>query len=528
MQAAGKDTSTSSPTLTNILVRLLLLFAIDGAATWLIWQLAADGVYVLAVTIGLIVLGANIIVLRKDLYPLRWMVIGFVFMILFAIYPILFNIYIAFTNYGDGHLLNKIQVIEQLEQEGFVPEGSPTYSWTPFVSDDGQNFALWLIRADEPGLLARPGTPIRPVSPGEEGVGELDSQGIPVTIEGYQRLNPITAATYQAQLTTAVFGEEPETVSVISSSTAALRQQRYVYDAAQDVIVDQSNGDEYRPIQGTFTGPNGQQLIPGFSATIGFENFRRFFASPALSGPLLRIISWNFAFAFLSVFLTFALGLFIAYIYNDPKFPGRKLIQSLLLIPYTIPSLITILVWRGILNPEIGIVNKTLQGWLNFSPPWFTDPWWAKAGILLVNLWLGYPYFMLVCSGALQAISKDIYEAAEIDGANPWQRFRQITLPLLLVAVGPLLVASFTFNFNNFNLIFLFIGGGPPIAGSPTPAGHTDILISYVYNLAFAGGRQVDYGFAAAISIVIFSIVALITLFQFRYTRMWEKVGENV
>jgi ABC-type sugar transport system permease subunit len=99
---------------------------------------------------------------------------------------------------------------------------------------------------------------------------------------------------------------------------------------------------------------------------------------------------------------------------------------------------------------------------------------------------------------------------------------------LLLVAVGPLLIASFVFNFNNFNLIYLFNAGGPPMAGTPTPAGHTDILISYVYNLAFTASRGVDYGFAAAITIIIFFIVGAITLFQFRYTRMWEEVSENV
>jgi ABC-type sugar transport system permease subunit len=180
------------------------------------------------------------------------------------------------------------------------------------------------------------------------------------------------------------------------------------------------------------------------------------------------------------------------------------------------------------LDPELGIVNKVMESLINWSPAWFTNPWWAKAGILLVNLWLGYPYFMLVCSGALQAIPKDIYGAAEVDGANMWQRFFRITLPLLLVAVGPLLVASFVFNFNNFNVIYLFIAGGPPIAGAATNAGHTDILISYVYNLAFAGGRGAQYGFAAAITMVIFVIVAVMTLIQFRYTQMWEEVSENV
>jgi ABC-type sugar transport system permease subunit len=135
---------------------------------------------------------------------------------------------------------------------------------------------------------------------------------------------------------------------------------------------------------------------------------------------------------------------------------------------------------------------------------------------------------MLITSGALQSIPGDLYEAATIDGANSWQAFRSITLPLLLVAVGPLLIASYVYNFNNFGLIYLFINGGPPIAGAATQAGHTDILISYIYKLAFAsGGRGVQYGLASAISIVVFFIVAALTLVQFRFTNMWEEVSKN-
>ena len=293
-------------------------------------------------------------------------------------------------------------------------------------------------------------------------------------------------------------------------------------------MVDQEIGLVYTAVDGTFTSEDGQTLRPGFRATVGIENFTRFLESPALRGPLFRIIIWNFTFAFLSVAMTFFLGLAIALLFTDQAFPGRRLITTLLIIPYTIPSLITILIWRGLLNPDIGFINTTLEALIGWSPPWFTNQWWAKAGVLLVNLWLGYPYFMLVCTGALQAIPHDIYHAAEVDGANVFQRFRRITLPLLLVAVGPLLVASFVFNFNNFNLIFLFIEGGPPIAGAATRAGHTDILISYVYNLAFASGRGADYGLASAVTIIIFIVVAVITLLQFRYTQMWEEVGENV
>src|SRR5262249_36855040 len=125
--------------------------------------------------------------------------------------------------------------------------------------------------------------------------------------------------------------------------------------------------------------------------------------------------------------------------------------------------------------------------------------------------------------GAMQSIPSDMYEAATIDGATGRQQFRYITLPMLLVALAPLLVASFAFNFNNFTIIELFNGGGPPISASPV-AGHTDILLSYTYRLAFAGGAGVNYGFAAAIGIFIFMIVGPITYFNFRLTRRLEDV----
>ncbi|MCP4423338.1 MAG: maltose ABC transporter permease MalF [Chloroflexi bacterium] len=525
--ASGTKSTSSSSSATGIVVRLALLSVIDAFAVWFLLNLIGDEVYFLAAGVALIVIFVNIVVLRHDAYPIRWMLIGLVLMALFAIYPIIFTVYIAFTNFGDGHLLAREVAVQQIEKERYLPEGGQAYTWTAFRTEDGK-FALWLQGEETDGLLARPGEAATVVAPGESGVGELDADGIPSAIEGYERLNRLTVVRYINELGEISFGAGEQIVQVRSMDDAAELKPSYQYDLERDIMISQETGVEYAAVEGTFTAPNGDELRPGFQANVGWTNFQRFFVSPALRGPLLRIILWNFAFAFLSVFLTFAMGLGIAILYNDPNFPGRKIIQSFLLIPYTIPSLITILIWRGMLNPNVGIINKTIEALIGASPAWFTNPWWAKAGVLLVNLWLGYPYFMLICSGALQAIPKDIYNAAEVDGANAWQQFRKITLPLLLVAVGPLLVAAFTFNFNNFNIIFLFIQGGPPIADAATRAGHTDILISYVYNLAFAGGRGADYGLASAITIVIFLIVATITLFQFRYTQMWEEVGENV
>jgi ABC-type sugar transport system permease subunit len=169
-------------------------------------------------------------------------------------------------------------------------------------------------------------------------------------------------------------------------------------------------------------------------------------------------------------------------------------------------------------NVASGLTNDT---GLNL----FADPAMAKILVLLVNLYLGFPYMMLITLGALQAIPGDMYEAAIIDGANNQQQFRFITLPMVLIAVGPLLVASFAFNFNNFTLIELLTSGLPVISPG-TPAGHTDILLSYTYRLAFSGARGADYGFAAAIGMFIFLIVGTITFMNFRFTRALEEAAQ--
>ncbi len=529
--SANKPTSTVSlPAESPISVALRILFVLifDVGAIWFISNAVAKGFLQLAVVLGVIVVMFNLIFFIPKAYPFRWMAIGLGFLILFTIYPILFTIYIAFTNYGDGHLLTKEQALPIIQRATYLPESGKSYSWTAYKSEAGA-YTLWLVNEVGEAFIARVGEPITPAKPGDPGIGEADSKGIPQTIEGYKRLNVLLAAS-DKELVNIKFGpEDGTTVQVRSPSEAAELQIRYIYDATSDTVTDQSNGDVYANVFGTFTTRDGKELKPGFRAVVGADNFIQFATSPALRGPLVQIVTWNFVFPTVSVISTFALGLAIAVMFNDKDFPLKKIIRSLLLVPYTIPGLITILIWRGMMNSEFGVINRVLDAWFGWAPPWTTEPFWAQVAVLLVNLWLGYPYFMLVTSGALQSISSDLYEAATVDGANAWQKFQNITLPLLLVAVGPLLIASYVYNFNNFNLIYLFIQGGPPIVGATTQAGHTDILISYVYKLAFeSGGRGVQYGLASALSIVVFIIVGGLTLFQYRFTNMWEEVGENV
>jgi ABC-type sugar transport system permease subunit len=512
-------------------ITLVIVLAVDLLLGYITYQLASMGYIPLTVVFIIIILLISAAFLVPKLNYLRWMAVGLSAWLLFSIFPILFTIYNAFTNYGDGHLLTKEQAIDQITNQTYLPETGKAYEWVAYRSEDN-DYLLWLKDQEGNTFLARPveseaEDKIIEVVPGENGIGELDEEGAPISIEGYTRLNRITAATDQ-NLTNIKFGEADNTIQVRSPSEAAELQPLFAYNPEENTFTNQETGTVYYDIEGTWSARDGTELIPGYNAVIGFDNFVEFATSPGLRGPLVTIVTWNFIFATMSLLLTFSLGLFISVIYGDPHFKGKKILRSFLIIPYTIPSLITILIWRGMLNPDLGVINRIMESVLGISPDWFNVPTLARIAILIVNTWLGYPYWMLVTSGALQSIPSDIYEAAEVDGATGFQRFWRITLPLLLVSVGPLMIASFIFNFNNFNLIYVFINGGPPIPTATTTAGYTDIIISYVYNLAFASGRGVQYGYASAISVVLFGLIAVMSLIQFRFTNMWEEVGENV
>jgi ABC-type sugar transport system permease subunit len=512
---------------THVIV-LLLLAIFDGLAIYFLQMLIRDGAWTIAIPITAIVIIVNILVLSPRMFPVRWHIPVFAIVILIVLFPIVYTIYSAFTNYSDGHILSKQQAINRLETETYLPEGGETFSWTAYRSPEGE-YVLWLVDAGGGGFLATP-EELRDVDPGEGIVGPAGEEGIPETIEGYERLARTDVIRYLGELDGALFGEAPDQVQIVNLNSAAPLEQRYVYDPERDAIVDRQTDTIYEANSetGFFVSEERGNLQPGYIVPIGFDNFRRLFSSPAFRGPFIKIFAWTIAFALLSVLTTFALGLLVALAFNKEGIFGRKVIRSLLLIPYTLPGIIGVLIWRGLLNPHLGVVTQGLENLLGWAPDFYTDPMWAKFAILLINLWLGYPYMMLITSGALQGIPQDIYEAAEVDGANAWQKFWGITLPLLLVSVGPLLIGSFVFNFNNFAVIYPFREGGPPMVQTETPAGHTDILITYTYRIAFEGGRGQDFAYAAAITIIIFIIVGVLTMLQYRLTRQWEEVSESV
>jgi len=246
---------------------------------------------------------------------------------------------------------------------------------------------------------------------------------------------------------------------------------------------------------------------------VGFRNFIR-----VLSGSQLelfgKVFLWTLIWATISVAGMVTIGMLLALPLNNKNLKGRNFYRTLFIVPWAIPAFITVLMWQGILNSDMGAVNLILTQFFHIPKvPWLSDPAWAKVAVLIVNIWLGFPFMMSICLGALQAIPNELYEAASVDGASPSTQFFSITIPLLRNAMLPVLISSFAFNFNQFGSIYLLTGGGPALVGSK--AGATDILITYSYKLAF---NQFRFGLACAYAVFIFIIIAALSSVNFKMT----------
>ena len=250
---------------------------------------------------------------------------------------------------------------------------------------------------------------------------------------------------------------------------------------------------------------------------IGLANFGKILRGPELQ-TFVKVLIWTLAWAGLSVVFSLAIGLFLAVPLNRPDLKGAKLYRTLFIVPWAIPAFISVLMWQGLLNSDQGAINVLLSQVGIAKIPWLDHPQWAKLSVLVVNVWLSYPFMLTVCLGALQSIPKEVYEAADVDGAPAWLQFTQMTMPLLRSALVPVLVSSFAFNFNQFTAIYLLTEGGPPMIGSD--AGATDILITYSYKLAF---DLYQYGTACAYAVFIFLIVAALIRGQFPHDRSFRR-----
>lgn len=254
---------------------------------------------------------------------------------------------------------------------------------------------------------------------------------------------------------------------------------------------------------------------------VGLANFREIFAKA--SRALIPVFLWTVIFAFSTVVINAVAGLILGILLYNKRLKGRNIYRTLLFLPWAIPAVISVQMWVALFNQQFGIVNKTL-GLLGITAiPWLGDPLWAKISILLVNLWLGFPYMMTATISALSTINEDLYEAASIDGASRWQQIQNITLPLLRTSFTPILLSGFAFNFNNFGIIYLLTKGGPTQEGREATAQSTDILLSWGYNTAFASSGGQNFALASAIALIIFFLTLAISLVNFKAAGVFEE-----
>ncbi len=259
-------------------------------------------------------------------------------------------------------------------------------------------------------------------------------------------------------------------------------------------------------------------------ANIGLGNFQDIFSKA--STQLYPVLIWTVVFAISTTIINVIVGLLLGILLNNKRLKFRNFYRSILILPWAVPGVISIQLWVALLNQNFGGLNRLLGLFGGLPIPWLTDPLWAKVAILLVNLWLGFPYMMTATLGALSAIPDELYEAAEVDGATKLEQVQFITLPMLQAAFTPIVLATFAYNFNNFGIIYLLTGGGPAEIGRENTARATDILLSWGFNTAFTGAGAQAYGLAGAVSVIVGVLTVVISIFNFRAAGVFKEASK--
>lgn len=251
----------------------------------------------------------------------------------------------------------------------------------------------------------------------------------------------------------------------------------------------------------------------------GISNFIDIFKLDIWRETFISVFSWTVVWTFVATSGQIAIGMFLAIVIHQKELKFKRLFRTILILPWAVPAFISILIFSGMFNETFGAINNDILAFFGIaSIPWMSDPFWAKIALIFIQWWIGFPFVFTMITGVLQSIPEELYEAATIDGATLWNKFRHITLPIVLFTTAPIMITQFTSNFNNFNVIYLFNGGGPAVSGQN--AGSTDILISWIYNLTMTSAQ---YGKAAAITLVLSMIVIAIALWQFKRTKSFKE-----
>ena len=562
MESINKRGGSSAISSSSMILKALILLVVFVLGSFFVVKMLVDGQYAFGILFAVVIAAGLLTFGLKHLYPHRYIFPGVAGMVVFIIFPLVYTIYISFTNYSAKNLFTIERAEEYHLTKTYRLEGGD-YKFD-IVEREGGQYSL---------ILTKPSQTL------EDGTVEPEKVYASAPSKLISKEELMEKPTIQAQAKKKVF--HMEKVDVIPGKSCGikckikyrdyLKLTKVVLDNFELSPVDLHNYSaikkKYKKVNQkilangtTFSGEHllldnqdnrlfapdyevgyfryvndstgefeGENYTPGFRVGVGLYHFKRIVTDPNISEPFVKIFIWTVVFAAGTVFITLAIGMVLACFVQWEFLKGRGFYRVLLILPYAVPSFISILVFKGLFNENFGEINKILDFFFGIKPDWYNEPYLARSMLLIVNAWLGYPYMMILCMGLLKSISDDLYEASAMDGANPFQNFFKITLPLLMKPLTPLLIASFAFNFNNFVLIMLLTNGGPdflPEEGSTTSsmAGATDLLVSYTYRLAFEGGAGGnDYGLASAIATAIFILVGALSLINLKLSKMSAK-----
>lgn len=530
--------SGGTPSLRGTLAKIFILGIVDAGVGFVLLVLFGKQKYGFAIFFGIVALLVNWIYLRRGGLPAKYLAPGVLLLLAFQVYIVVYSGYISFTNYGSFHNGSYTETLDAIQQAAVEPiEGATEYEIKVTKSKDG---AIQFVAFDVNTKKVYMGGEDYAKHPWHEVVAAeglvVNADGYPEAVTGQTFLNDNQVNDLASTITKMKIplGPNLSTDGFIATADAFFAQQNrfsYVYDEKTRVMTRLSDDKKFIADDkvGFFKNVDDGELLSevGWQVRIGWKNYAKIFGDKELRGPLSGIILWTILFAFGSVLSTFILGLALALVFNDQRIRGLRIYRAIFILPYAFPAFLSAYVWRGMLNTQNGFINNTILSFMgDHKIKWFEQQGAARAAVLLVNLWLGFPYMFLICTGALQAIPNDLTEAASIDGASAWKVIKLIKLPLLLISLAPLLIASFAYNFNNFGAIYLLTGGGPFLDQTlKVSVGATDILITFVYRIAFSGSIGADYGLASAFSVLIFMLIGSISFFSFKRTRGLEELA---
>jgi len=480
------------------------------ALLWLVLAFHLNGQWMFALLFLLLGGSLGVVFTKRSLMSHRYIFPAVAGLGVFVIFPLIYTFGISFSNYSSTNLLSEERVRSQLMSQTYQ-EDDDAFDLTLYAEGDLVRLRLenerqrWMssplnltnVESRQLGLQAASDAPTADPLPMRDiiqarsalqGLRLITPEGTELRMAGIRQFAPMLDR-YEA------------------------REDGTLYDRRDDRVLTPDH------TIGFFVADDGQRITPGWPVNVGFSNYTQIFTDPDIRGPFMQIFVWTFVFAALTVVFTLAVGFVLASLLQWDQLKGKAIYRTLLILPYAVPAFISILIFKGMFNQHFGEVNMILDALFGVRPEWFTDPWMARSMLLIVNTWLGYPYMLLLCMGLIQAIPRDLYEASAVDGGGPISNLFHITLPLIIKPLTPLLIAAFAFNFNNFVLIALLTGGNPDILGASTPAGTTDLLVSYTYRIAFQDAGQ-NFGLAAAIATLIFLLVAGMSLLNLRLSKV--------